>query len=69
MDNFLSGLYILLKKLSLCTYPISKWYILQFFIFFSTYMLFITLCCTTFLCKVFHFAYLISWQSHYSRME
>jgi hypothetical protein len=41
----------------------------KYFFKFSTYMLFITLFSTTFVCKVFHFAHLISWHSHYSRME
>jgi hypothetical protein len=63
------------KTLSLCTYPISKWCILWFInIYFlilklACCWLLITLCCTTFVCKVFHFAHLISWHSHYSRME
>jgi hypothetical protein len=36
---------------------------------FSTYMLFITLCSTTFVYKVFHFVGMISWHSHFSRMN
>jgi hypothetical protein len=43
--------------------------IYKYFLFFSTYILFITLCSITIVHKVFHFAHLISWHSHYSRME
>ena len=32
-------------------------------------MLLITLCSTTFVCKVFYFAHLILWHSHYCRMK
>ena len=45
------------------------YFAILYFIYFSTYMLFITLCSITFVCKVFHFAHLISWHSHYSKME
>jgi uncharacterized membrane protein len=41
---------------------------LAIYIYILTCMLLIALCSTTFVCKIVHFAHLISWHSHYSRM-
>jgi hypothetical protein len=43
--------------------------IYKLFFIFLTCMMLITLCSTTFVCQVFHFAHFILWHSHYSKMK